>query len=237
MSINPKTTAAIGDHPLHPMLIHSRRMPSRRADRRSRLHRNRRWFLGESRDLAGRRRHCHGAGCCRGGLYRFLQLARIRRLNDAWYHMAGNLVAVVLALVNFYLRYAQGTEAAVTPWGVVRSSLIVVGILLFTGWKGWEMVYRHHVAVLDAPGQTSSEPGQSASWRPEPTPRRLGPSVALRANSLAQAESIEPAARRDRDRQNEERKVAGQDHEPSSASANETARPSARERPGDGGRR
>ncbi|MBW8855911.1 MAG: DUF2231 domain-containing protein, partial [Bradyrhizobium sp.] len=54
-------------------------------------------------------------------------------------------------------RYAQGAEAAVKPWGVVLS-LIVVGILLFTGWKGWEMVYRHHVAVLDAPGQTSSEP-------------------------------------------------------------------------------
>jgi uncharacterized membrane protein len=28
-------------------------------------------------------------------------------------------------------------------------SLIVVGILLFTGWKGWEMVYRHHVGVSD----------------------------------------------------------------------------------------
>ena len=37
-------------------------------------------------------------------------------------------------------------------------SLVVIGILLFTGWKGWEMVYNHHVAVLDAPGQTSSEP-------------------------------------------------------------------------------
>jgi hypothetical protein len=24
-----------------------------------------------------------------------------------------------------------------------------VGILLFTGWKGWEMVYRHHVGVSD----------------------------------------------------------------------------------------
>lgn len=67
------------------------------------------------------------------------------------------LAAVVLALINFYLRYAQGAEAAVKPWGVVLS-LIVVGILLFTGWKGWEMVYQHYVAVLDAPGQTSSEP-------------------------------------------------------------------------------
>ena len=91
------------------------------------------------------------------GFTDFLSEPRIRGLNNAWYHMIGNLAAVVLALVNFYLRYAQGAEAAVKPWGVVLS-LVVVGILLFTGWKGWEMVYRHHVAVQDAPGQTSSEP-------------------------------------------------------------------------------
>jgi uncharacterized membrane protein len=28
-------------------------------------------------------------------------------------------------------------------------SLIVVVILLYTGWRGWEMVYRHRVAVSD----------------------------------------------------------------------------------------
>jgi len=28
-------------------------------------------------------------------------------------------------------------------------SLIVVCILLFTGWKGWELVYRHRVGVAD----------------------------------------------------------------------------------------
>lgn len=30
-------------------------------------------------------------------------------------------------------------------------SLIVVATLLFTGWKGWDMVYRHRVGVQDAP--------------------------------------------------------------------------------------
>jgi uncharacterized membrane protein len=30
-------------------------------------------------------------------------------------------------------------------------SLIVVGIVLFTGWKGGEMVFRHRVAVRDEP--------------------------------------------------------------------------------------
>jgi uncharacterized membrane protein len=36
----------------------------------------------------------------------------------------------------------------VLPTGLVLS-LIVVCILLFTGWKGWEMVYRHRVGVAD----------------------------------------------------------------------------------------
>ena len=66
--------------------------------------------------------------------------------------MIGNLTAVVVALANFALRYSQGAEAAIKPWGVVLS-LVVVGILLFTGWKGWEMVYREHVGVSDVADQ------------------------------------------------------------------------------------
>jgi uncharacterized membrane protein len=91
------------------------------------------------------------------GFTDFFSEPRIRALNDAWYHMIGNLSAVIIAIINFFLRYGAGTEAAIKPWGAILS-IIVVGILLFTGWKGWEMVYSHHVAVLDAPGQTSSEP-------------------------------------------------------------------------------
>lgn len=91
------------------------------------------------------------------GFTDFFGEPRIRALNDAWYHMIGNLTAVIIALLNFLLRYNQGAEAALKPWGCTLS-LGVVGILLFTGWKGWEMVYSHHVAVLDAPGQNSSEP-------------------------------------------------------------------------------
>jgi uncharacterized membrane protein len=29
-------------------------------------------------------------------------------------------------------------------------SAVVVAILLFTGWKGWEMVYQHRVGVSEA---------------------------------------------------------------------------------------
>ncbi|WP_352744307.1 DUF2231 domain-containing protein [Mesorhizobium sp. M0185] len=96
------------------------------------------------------------------GFIDFLNEPRIRALSDAWYHMLGNLTAVVVALINFYLRYAQGAEAAVRPWGVLLS-FIVVCILLFTGWKGWEMVYRHHVAVLDTPADAPAKPSTTTA--------------------------------------------------------------------------
>ena len=43
--------------------------------------------------------------------------ARIRSLGTAWQHMIGNLIAVVLALLNWYLRYRSGavTAGAGTP--------------------------------------------------------------------------------------------------------------------------
>ena len=73
----------------------------------------------------------------------------------AWYHFLGNVTAVVLALINLILRLTQGAEAAIRPWGLVLS-FVVVGILLVTGWLGWEMVYRHRVAVLSAPEQKAA---------------------------------------------------------------------------------
>jgi uncharacterized membrane protein len=48
--------------------------------------------------------------------------------------MIGNLLAVILALISIYVRYRSGHEAGVFPWGIT-SSLAVVLVLLFTGWK------------------------------------------------------------------------------------------------------
>jgi uncharacterized membrane protein len=81
------------------------------------------------------------------GLVDVLGDVQIRNLNDAWLHAGGNVLAVVLQLLNFYLRYTGGAASArgVGLW----LSVIVVLLLLFTGWKGWEMVYKHHVGVSD----------------------------------------------------------------------------------------
>ena len=97
------------------------------------------WLLGAGLVMA--------ALAALAGLTDFLGEQRIRDLSDAWWHAGGNIVAVLISLYNFYTRYASGA-AAVVPTGLVLS-LIVVLILLFTGWKGWEMVYRHRVGVAD----------------------------------------------------------------------------------------
>ena len=64
--------------------------------------------------------------------------------------MIGNVLAVVLALLSFGLRLAQGAEAAVLPWGLTLSTA-VVATLVFTGWKGGELVFRHGVGVQSGP--------------------------------------------------------------------------------------
>jgi uncharacterized membrane protein len=158
MGVNPVSTAKFGTHPLHPMLI-----PFPVAFLVGALVTDLA-FVGTGDGFWARvSMWLIGAGVVMAllaavaGFTDFFGEPRIRALNDAWYHMSGNLIAVIIAFINFLLRYGQGAEAAIKPWGLILS-LVVVGILLFTGWKGWEMVYSHHVAVLDAPGQISSEP-------------------------------------------------------------------------------
>ena len=83
------------------------------------------------------------------GLIDFLGDARIRNISDAWQHAIGNVLAVLISLASFYWRYRHG-NAAILPAGLLMS-LVVVCILLFTGWKGGELVFVHRVAVYDEP--------------------------------------------------------------------------------------
>jgi uncharacterized membrane protein len=83
------------------------------------------------------------------GLIDFLGDRRIRALGDAWQHAIGNVILVLVQLFSFYQRYRYGASAVV-PLGL-SLSLVAVFIVLFTGWKGGEMVFRHRVAVYDEP--------------------------------------------------------------------------------------
>lgn len=70
---------------------------------------------------------------------------RIRRLRPVWIHALGNAVALALAILNVFVHSRDG-YTSVVPAGLALSTL-VVAILLVTGWNGWEMVYRHRVGV------------------------------------------------------------------------------------------
>src|SRR5262245_31000414 len=156
MATNPVSTANVGGHPLHPMLV-----PFPIAFLVGALvsdlafwgtgtpfwAQGSMWLLG-----AG---IVTGAAAAIAGLTDFLGDERIRDLSDAWQHFIGNGTVMVLALINFGLRYAQGPEAAIVPWGLALSFLVAGG-LLFTGWKGGEMVFRSRVAVYDAPEPTGA---------------------------------------------------------------------------------
>jgi uncharacterized membrane protein len=162
---NPRSTASIAGHPIHPMLIpfpiaffiaafvcdlaYWQTAHAAWATAAT-------WLLGAGLVMA--------ALAAVAGLTDFLGDARIRALNDAWWHAGGNVVVVLIQLYSWYARYTEGT-AAVVPKGLILS-LIVVCILAFTGWKGWEMVYRARVGIADAsddPRYSASEPPRRAA--------------------------------------------------------------------------
>jgi uncharacterized membrane protein len=90
------------------------------------------------------------------GLIDFFSNARIRALSDAWRHMIGNVIAVLLSILNFWIRLSQNAAEAVLPWGLTLSSVIVL-LLLYTGWKGGDLVYRHRIGMHpEAPSGSSS---------------------------------------------------------------------------------
>jgi uncharacterized membrane protein len=70
-----------------------------------------------------------------------------RTLKDGWYYVSGNVLVIAISLYNLYLRYTSG-QVPVMPSALILS-LIVVCILLFTGWKGMELVYRRRFDGAD----------------------------------------------------------------------------------------
>jgi uncharacterized membrane protein len=78
------------------------------------------------------------------GFTDFFGSGQIRALKAVWRHMIGNLLAVTLSAVNFWIHFQHGSSNL----GLTLSAIVVL-ILLYTGWMGWEMVYRHRVGVAD----------------------------------------------------------------------------------------
>jgi uncharacterized membrane protein len=143
---NPGSTAAIGGHPIHPMIVpfpiaffvgafvtdlvywHA---PDAMWETFSI------WLITAGLVMSG--------FAALAGLIDFAGNRRIRALKPAWPHVLGNVLAIALSVVNAFVHSRDG-YTAVVPTGLILSGLVVV-ILLFTGWMGWEMVYRHRVGV------------------------------------------------------------------------------------------
>jgi uncharacterized membrane protein len=146
---HPKSTAKILDHPIHPMLIPfpivcfvgafvSDVVYTQNSDPGWATASM--WLLGIGLVMA--------ALAATAGLIDFLGDDQIRRLGDALKHMLANVTAVVIELVNLVLRIHNPGFAQST--GVFLSGAVVL-ILLYSGWKGGDLVYRHGVGVRDTP--------------------------------------------------------------------------------------
>jgi len=147
-SINPASTAKIGMHPLHPMLVpfpiacfvgtlvtditYWRTAEMMWADFSA-------WLLFAGLIMGGL--------AAIAGLIDFLGDRLVRGLPYAWLHMLGNVVVMLLALFNALI-HSRDAWTSVVPTGLVLSALTVL-VMLFTGWLGWAMVYRYRVGVAD----------------------------------------------------------------------------------------
>ena len=146
---HPRSTATIGGHPIHPMLIpfpivcfvgafFTDIVYTRGGDPGWATASN--WLLGIGLGMA--------ALAAAAGLTDYLGDERVRRLSDALKHMLANVVAVVLEAVNLVLRLDDPEFLSST--GIYLSGAVVL-ILIYSGWKGGDLVYRHGVGVHDRP--------------------------------------------------------------------------------------
>ena len=147
---NPRSTARIAGHPIHPMLV-----PFPIAFFVAALGCDIAFWQTSGPVWVTASIWLLGAGLVMAALAAVMGLTdvagdrRVRELADVWLHAGGNILVVLLELYNLYLRLTDGA-AAVMPTGLILS-LIVVALLLFTGWKGGELVYRYRVGVIDRP--------------------------------------------------------------------------------------
>ena len=150
------TVAAIGRHPLHPLLVP---LPigflvgALVADIAFAASADAFWARGAFWLLIGGVVTGLLAGLA--GIIELLGVQRARSMTSAWIHGLGNIVALVLAVVNIALRWNDHVGPADST-GLVLS-LLVVAILAVTGWIGGELSYRHGVGVSDNIGRNSSD--------------------------------------------------------------------------------
>lgn len=143
---NPHSTAKIGTHPIHPMLV-----PFPIVLFIGTLVADIVFLNNHDPGWATASRYLLGIGIIMAalaavaGLTDFFGEKRIQG-SDAIKHMLANVVAVVLEIINFIVRL--NSDAAIGKIGIWLSAIVVL-ILLYSGWKGGDLVYRHGMGVRD----------------------------------------------------------------------------------------
>lgn len=141
-----RSTAAIKGHPIHPMVV-----PIPIALFVSALVTDILFVAQGSEGWAEASKWLLGGGLVGAvlaavtGLTDFAGNARIRELRDAWLHMFANVTVVVIEIVNLIVRLPDAEVAG--SLGIILSAVAAL-LLLFSGWKGGELVFRHGVGHM-----------------------------------------------------------------------------------------
>jgi uncharacterized membrane protein len=145
----PRSTAQIAGHPIHPMLI-----PFPIAFFLATLACDLVYLSSGATDLVIATQWLLGTGLLIGvlaaiaGMTDLFAGTRTRNWRAVWWHAGGNILAVLISAYNFYLRSQTGAATGLDIGEVALSALVVL-VLVFSGWKGWEMVYRGRAGVAD----------------------------------------------------------------------------------------
>ena len=146
MTDHHATTARIGGHPIHPMLV-----PFPIVCFVGALCTDIAYARSENLQWANFSAWLLAAGMVMGvlaaiaGLIDFLTHRGIRDQRPAWPHAIGNAIVLLLALFNNFIHSRDGWTSVV-PAGLILSAA-TVAVMLVTGWLGWSLVYRHGVGV------------------------------------------------------------------------------------------
>ncbi len=145
---NPRSTAQIGGHPLHPMLI-----PLPITTFLGALATDVAFLTTGEQGWATASNWLLGAGLVSGalaavtGFTDYMGDDRVRKIGAATRHMVANVAVMTIEAVNLGIRLTDGSDdmPAAGPWLSTAAALI----LGYSGWLGGELVYRHRVGVQE----------------------------------------------------------------------------------------
>jgi len=86
-----------------------------------------------------------GALAALAGAVDFFGVGEVRAHEAAKRHAIGNAVILVLTIVNAVIRLGD-PQQAVLPWGLALTA-VAAAIMVYTGWLGGELSYRHMIGV------------------------------------------------------------------------------------------